>query len=50
MKDWVLFRGLPEAAVHRKTTSAIQTEGNVRPGRVAAQVITFVTPGISPIP
>ena len=35
MRDWVLFQGLPEAAVHRKTTRAIQTERNVLPGSAA---------------
>ena len=49
MRDCVLFRGLPEAAVHRITARTNKAAGNVLPGRPAALAIPFVTPEIAPI-
>ena len=49
MRDWVLFQGLPEAAVHRKTTRAIKTEGAALLRRAAHPAIPCVTPEIGPI-
>ena len=49
MRDWAIFRGLPEAAVHRITASTTKTEGKVLLGRSAALRIPFVTPEIRPI-
>ena len=42
MRDWVFFRGLPEAAVHRITGGTNKASGKALPGRAAALAILFV--------
>ena len=49
LRDWVLFRGSPTAAVHRITGGSIKTEDKSLPGRVASLAILFVTLDIASI-
>ena len=44
-RNWALFRGLPEAAVHRITARTTKTEGKVLLGRSAALRMPLCDPG-----